>query len=320
MKGPANTKRRPVPFKTKTQLETPALPSLTSSGAGVFAGLRAAMARDPAAWWQARFIEAHRPEFITNDPMQLPARYRHHPDPRALELTAWLTALFAYGQRPVIIRTMAGVIDTLAAADPAGHDGVGRNPVEGLLRLTEKTRPPMAIRRFVYRFHTGIELWALLQAMAWGYRQHEALKALWQPEASPAASLGRFHRQLLSAAEAQAGPLSAQSGERLRFLLCIDPEQSAAKRGWMALRWLVRGGGAEDLDFGLWQDILSPAELTMPLDTHVGRISRALGITERRTDDARTAREITDYFRALDPADPVKYDFALMALGTAKTP
>jgi uncharacterized protein (TIGR02757 family) len=92
-----------------------------------------------------------------------------------------------------------------------------------------------------------------------------------------------------------------------------DPARGgASKRQMLLLRWMVRG--PDGLDFGLWKEVPSSA-LTIPLDTHIARVSRRIGLTQRRTLGWRTAKDITDSLKLLDPADPIKYDFALCHLG-----
>ena len=81
----------------------------------------------------------------------------------------------------------------------------------------------------------------------------------------------------------------------------------------MFLRWMVRTD-KQGVDFGIWKKI-SPADLIMPIDVHVARVSRGLGIVKRTQTDWQTAIELTHYCRTLDPKDPVKYDFALFSLG-----
>ena len=68
------------------------------------------------------------------------------------------------------------------------------------------------------------------------------------------------------------------------------------------------------IDFGIWKQV-KPSELVIPLDTHVMRISRWLGLTKRNTIGWATAEEVTASLRKLDPADPVRYDFALCHYG-----
>lgn len=86
---------------------------------------------------------------------------------------------------------------------------------------------------------------------------------------------------------------------------------SACKRWCMFLRWMVR---REAPDLGLWRH-LAPADLVMPVDTHVLRIAQLTGLTERKAANWKTAVEITTRLRAFSPDDPVRYDFALAHLG-----
>jgi uncharacterized protein (TIGR02757 family) len=74
---------------------------------------------------------------------------------------------------------------------------------------------------------------------------------------------------------------------------------------------------ADGLDLGLWTAV-TPRELVIPLDTHVLRISRYVGLTTRRTATWATAREITDALARLCPEDPVRYDFAIAQLGISR--
>lgn len=93
-----------------------------------------------------------------------------------------------------------------------------------------------------------------------------------------------------------------------------DPiKGSAAKRINMFLRWMVRNDAA-GVDFGLWQGI-SPSALSCPLDVHSGNVARKLGLLKRKQNDAKALSELDTNLRALDPVDPVKYDFALFGLG-----
>ena len=88
---------------------------------------------------------------------------------------------------------------------------------------------------------------------------------------------------------------------------------SAAKRINMFLRWMVRKDNV-GVDFDIW-DSLSPAQLSCPLDVHSGNVARKLGLLKRKQNDAKALLELDYSLRALDPKDPVKYDFALFGLG-----
>ena len=96
-----------------------------------------------------------------------------------------------------------------------------------------------------------------------------------------------------------------------------DPlKGSAAKRINMFLRWMVRKDNC-GVDFGLWERI-GPARLICPIDVHVARVTSRFGLLKREAVDWQAAVELTTWLRTLDPADPVKYDFALFALGVVE--
>lgn len=81
----------------------------------------------------------------------------------------------------------------------------------------------------------------------------------------------------------------------------------------MFLRWMVRQDDRK-VDFGIWKNI--PASgLMIPLDVHVERHARRLGLLTRRQRDWKAVEELTNNLRNFDPLDPVKYDYALFGLG-----
>ncbi len=90
-------------------------------------------------------------------------------------------------------------------------------------------------------------------------------------------------------------------------------QKSTCKRLNMFLRWMVRKDDA-GVDLGIW-DRISMADLVCPCDLHVDRVARRLKLITRKQTDWQTALELTQHLRDLDPADPVKYDFALFGLG-----
>ena len=84
------------------------------------------------------------------------------------------------------------------------------------------------------------------------------------------------------------------------------------KRMNMFLRWMVRKNSP--VDIGIW-DFIGEDKLLIPLDVHVGNISRGLGLLKRNQNDARAVLELTSKLKEFDPKDPVKYDFALFGYG-----
>jgi uncharacterized protein (TIGR02757 family) len=89
---------------------------------------------------------------------------------------------------------------------------------------------------------------------------------------------------------------------------------SPCKRLCLSLRWLVRREGPVDL--GLWKSI-SPSALYIPLDLHVGRAARQLGLLDpaRASNDRKAAIALTARLREFCPHDPARYDLALFGWG-----
>lgn len=103
-----------------------------------------------------------------------------------------------------------------------------------------------------------------------------------------------------------------QNVDRLHPMIFSDPfANGAQKRLHLCLRWLVR---ADNIDLGLWS-CLQPSELWVPIDTHMLRHCRSLGLIDRDAADMKSVIAVTDAFRRIAPEDPVKYDFCLSRMG-----
>ena len=94
-------------------------------------------------------------------------------------------------------------------------------------------------------------------------------------------------------------------------LLPNPQKNSAMKRMCMFLRWLVRDG---DVDLGIWK-FIPKSEIMIPLDVHVARISKKLGLLTKNSNDYTAVCELMQNLRKLDYNDPTKYDFAMFAYG-----
>jgi uncharacterized protein (TIGR02757 family) len=171
-------------------------------------------------------------------------------------------------------------------------------------------------RRFdglVHRWTRGEDIAALLVIARRAFDEAGSLERLFldgyrhgEPGALRTA-LSRFVRALHSYA-----PRLGRRPRGLAFLLPDPDAGSACKRLNLYLRWMVRRD--DPLDRGIWRAV-SPADLVMPLDTHVARIARNLGLSTRRTADWRMAEEVTASLARIDPRDPTRFDFALCRLG-----
>jgi uncharacterized protein (TIGR02757 family) len=241
---------------------------------------------------------------LAADPVELPRRYRA-PDDQ--EVAGLLAAALAYGRADLFKPVLVRLLDQLGPSPAAAVATFARRP------------DPAALGWFRYRFNRPADLAALLAAIGTMRREHGSLgarfAALFQEGGGgPAAlrpALAAFAEELRTAPPV-AGLLRGRGPRGLRHLLPDAAGPGAAKRWNLYLRWMVRGPDAVDL--GAWRGV-PRAALLVPLDTHVLRVSRCLGLTGRADASWRTAEEITASLRRVDPEDPVRFDFALCHLG-----
>jgi uncharacterized protein (TIGR02757 family) len=234
------------------------------------------------------------PAALTLDPLSIPLRFH---DPFDQELVAWVAAHLAYGRVAPMLRAIEAGIAPLGLT-PAR---CLRDADPGFLAALRKTLTP-----WKWRFHTGTDLAEWL--LAWKTLDRESGGKGLEAHLTPA-RIEDSDLQLSTLIQRLRKDLPPTHG--LRFTL-PDPREGAACKRWrMFLRWMVRPGWP---DLGLWKHY-SASALIIPLDTHVARISKLIGLTRRATPDGRMALEITEALRRLDPDDPLKYDFALSHLG-----
>ncbi len=235
------------------------------------------------------YAELNRREYVSPDPLQFLYDYD---DPEDREIVGLIASSLAYGRVAQILRNVKAILDCMT--EP-------RKFVE------VKTRAQMerAFAGFKHRFTTGAEMAALLAGARQAIKQHGSLGECFaslveKNDADVRPALARFVAELNKGAEGNAPSLLP------------EPERgSACKRLHLYLRWMVR---KDDVDPGGWECV-APSKLIVPLDTHMHRICSAIGLTNRKPADARTAREITDSFCKFSPDDPVRYDFAITRLG-----
>jgi uncharacterized protein (TIGR02757 family) len=242
---------------------------------------------------------------LAADPVELPRRYA---DPADQEIAALFAASLAYGRADVFKPVLARV---LAAMDPSPA---------GFVRAFARAPARDAFPGAVYRFNRPADLAALAAAAGHVALAHGGLGvrfgALFRAGGGGSAALrpalARFAAELREAPPV-AALLRGRGRRGLAHLLPDAAGPGASKRWNLYLRWMVRGPDAVDL--GAWSGLLPRSALVVPLDTHVHRVARCLGLTGRADASWRTAEEITAALRRVDPEDPVRYDFALCHLG-----
>lgn len=231
-----------------------------------------------------------RREMVHPDPLEFLYRYE---DALDREVAGMVASALAYGRVGQILISVGRVLDTLGAR-PAFF-----------LREAKFGQLKELLSDFRHRFHDGTDVAALLTGIGRVQREHGSLEACFT------AGVKSEGQPLLASLKAFTDELRMAARHPLNHLLADPAGGSACKRLHLFLRWMVR---RDAVDPGGWT-VLSPARLIMPLDTHIHRLARQWGLTQRASADARTALEVTDAFRRVRPDDPVRYDFALSRIG-----
>jgi len=233
---------------------------------------------------------------LGRDAIRHPLRYT---DPADRELVALLTACLAYGR-----------VDLFGRQLDLALDAMGPSPA-AFVREFDARRDGARFRHFLYRFNRPHDLVAFCAAARdilarWGTLEKCFLAGDPDPRGPIGPALERFARAFLDADVRDVFPRRRLS-RGYRHLFPLPSVGGPCKRPLLFLRWMVRRAPP---DFGLWTGV-SPARLLIPVDTHVENMSRAIGLTRRRSRTWKMAEEITARLAKLDAGDPVKYDFAL---------
>lgn len=227
--------------------------------------------------------------FIPSDPISIPHQFIA---PADIEIAGFFAALFAWGNRTTILHKCK---DLLNRMDNAPFQFIQQHHPKELDRFLS----------FKHRTFQPIDLRYLFFVLQKHYQKNNSLESAFCIEKTTMENrLNAFEKYFFSFPNAP---------KRTRKHLPCPNRGSTCKRLTMFLRWMVRKDQS-GIDFGLWKTI-KPAELICPVDVHVARVARELGLIQRKQTDWMTALELTEALRVFDSTDPVKYDFALFGWG-----
>ena len=231
------------------------------------------------------------PAFIGEDPVQFPRRFSQLQD---IEIVAFLSSIIAWGNRKMICRDAERM---LALMDNEPYRYVMDEGYEDL-------NPRQNIHRTFFGEHFSY----FLRGMREIYTKYGSLDAF-----SAGVRAGDSEAPSWKLVEEMQKVMSdVNNGATCSQCLPVNLQQTALKRINMALRWLVRDDGI--VDMGVWKSI-PKSKLYIPLDVHVGNISRELGLLTRKANDRKSVEMLTGLLRTLRPEDPAIYDFALFGIG-----
>ena len=237
----------------------------------------------------AKVDEYDQLSFIKDDPVSIPHLFTKQQD---IEIAGFFAAIFSWGNRITIIRKTTELMELM-----------NMQPYEFC-----KSKDPGRLKKiieFKHRTFNTTDLLYFIEFFRHHYSRNKSLETAFTMHGNTVGKmLIGFHHYFFSLEHVPA---------RTKKHIATPERGSTCKRLNMFLRWMVRRDN-KGVDFGIWENI-SPSELICPIDLHVARVAKRLGLTKRKQVDWQTAIELTDNLRKLDKTDPVKYDFALFGLG-----
>lgn len=243
---------------------------------------------------------------LQNDPLSFCHRYA---DPLDQEIVGLIASSLAYGKVSSIKQSVEKILAVLT-------------PTPQKFIASYEPAPSINILAgFKHRFNNQLDLLALFWAIKnmlqqagsignYFLRYHDS-----NADDITSALLGFTSGILKMDYSPVYGSQGIPADSHFPFFFPSPASGSACKRLCMYLRWMIRPD--DGIDLGLWQTV-PPRKLIIPVDAHIQRIARLLGLTSRKQADWRMAQEITAALKAFDADDPVKYDFSLCHLGISE--
>ncbi len=224
-------------------------------------------------------------EFIKDDPVQFIHKFKTKKD---TEIAGFVASLLAYGSRKQFIKKLDGWLD-MAENEP--------------LNFVQNFESEM-VGDFNYRFGKPNDFISIFEILKELYNTSNGLEELFEYGYKQNKMFETVTDYFYSRA-------NANVGQGFYHMIPNPRNGGAMKRMCMFLRWMVR---KSIVDAGIWT-FMKPSELYIPLDVHVGRISRQMGLLTRKANDFKAVIELTENLKKFCPEDPVKYDFAIFGYG-----
>ncbi len=248
-----------------------------------------------------RLYEAYNREDSAADPVQIVRRYAK---PEDQEIVGFCAASLAFGRVASVLNTVETLARVLGPA-PAAY-----------VRGFDPKAPHPELRAMVHRWTRGVDIVALLWILHQMIDRSGSIEGFFLEGFDPAAvdlgdALDSFSRRALALDLASVYGRRALKRTGVCYFFPRPSAGSGCKRLNLFLRWMVR---RDEVDLGAWRSV-PPSKLIVPLDTHVIRLGKCLGLTRYSSPGWRMAAEITASLRAIDPIDPVRFDFSICHVG-----
>jgi uncharacterized protein (TIGR02757 family) len=235
------------------------------------------------------------------DPVHIVRRFRKAED---REVVAFCAAALAFGRVASVLQSIEALLSVM-----------GPHPAE-FVRTFTPGRDSARIEPLVHRWIRGRDLVALLVILRRMLHEAGSIEQFFAAGDDPAApdisgALDVFSKRALETDLREAYGARVPKRPGVCYFFPRPAAGSACKRLNLFLRWMVR---RDAIDMGVWTSV-SPSRLIVPLDTHVIRLGQCLRLTRYVSPGWKMAAEITAALRAIDPRDPVRYDFSLCHVG-----
>ncbi len=233
------------------------------------------------------------PSYIDSDPIQFMYRYQ---DRTNRLIAGFFAALMAWGRRDIVINKVDDLFSRM-----------GESPADFILHFSDSDGDLFS--DFKHRTFKPEDIYWLITLLKQMLRRYGDPEEFWKH--CYELSL-RLNRELISVFHEQFLNLEPSVPARLRKHLADSEKNSSCKRLYLYLRWTIRQNS--QVDTGL-MNFMPASELMIPLDVHVARYSRRLGLLTRKQNDWKAVCELTEVLRKLNPDDPARYDYALFGVG-----
>lgn len=244
------------------------------------------------------FNKFHKPEYLEIDPLLVVHRFSGKSN---IEIIGLLAASLAYGRVDIIIRSIEKVLF------------ISDNNLKEFSLNTSYIQKKRKLANFKHRFNDGEDIALLLETIKLIYKEFGSIEKLFyysfsKSDGKMKSSMENFCSVFLNTAK----KIYGSDKKSFAYFFPKPSKGSGCKRLNMYFRWMIRK--SDGIDFGIWKKA-DPSILIIPVDVHVARVGKLFNLTDRKNSDWKTAEEITDSLRKLDPSDPVKFDFSLCRFG-----
>jgi uncharacterized protein (TIGR02757 family) len=241
---------------------------------------------------EENYLKFNTLDFIARDPISIPHQYTVQQD---IEISGLLTAIISWGNRKSIIKSAELMMRLME-----------NKPYDFIRSHTEADRK--VFEKYVHRTFQYADVLCIMDMLQKHFKKYDSLEFAFLNQGtkfiSVKDSLTWFHDYMFNQDEYLT---------RTKKHIATPVRGSTCKRLNMFLRWMVRKDKS-GVDFGIWKNIPTKG-LMIPLDVHVEKICRQLGLLNRKQRDWYAVEEITSKLSLMDPHDPVKYDYALFGMG-----